>query len=169
MDKLDEIKGLLETGLNRNQIFACPLLPIEIPGIVSGDAFDAGDCFGTLLQVKVPKSGIIYSATFFDRDDEGSQVDLEIFNRRIAQAASDAAFAPTDNEILSFVTELAFYNFDDHGASQTSELLNIGKAYTAPDGVFYIQAVCRGTPNIASTSMPFFQLFIMSDEPAFKG
>lgn len=151
------------------KIISCPDNPIDIPGIAAADALDAGDAFGTIFTIKVPKSGIIYSATFWDLDDEGSQVDLEIFKTSFTQIASDAAWTPSDGDMLSFVTELAFVGFDDHINNQTSSLTNIGMAYTAPGGKLYIQAVCRGTPTIAAGSSPRVQLQIISYDPDWVG
>lgn len=147
-----------------SRVVSCPATPAMIPGIGAG-AEDAGDCLGTILQVYVPYSGVLYSATLFDLDDEGSQIDLEIFKHSITQIADNAAWAPSDEDMLKFVTELAFVSFDDHINSQTSELTNIGKAYTAPEGKFYIQAVCRGTPTIAAGASPRIQLQIIPDDP----
>ncbi len=144
---------------------ACPSMPIEIPGIVTGDAFDANDCFGTAFTVKVPKSGIIYGANYYDLDDEAIQTDLEIFNAPITQVASDSAFAPTDTEILSHICEMRFFEWDDHGSCQTSQIVNFGKPYVCPSGLFYIQAVTRGTPTIAAGAIPKVQLFILADDP----
>lgn len=164
---LDDIQIAIE-ALLPGKIISCPGDPIEIPGIVTGNAFDANDCFGIVFRIPVPKSGIIYSATFFDLDDEGTQVDLEIFNGQIPIIASDAAWAPTDGDMIKFITELAFVSFDDHINSQTSEITNIGKAYTAPTGEFWIQAVTRGTPNIAAGALPKIQLQIIPDGPNWK-
>lgn len=147
---------------------SCPSYPAEIPGITAADALDADDCLGTIITLNVPKSGVIYSATFWDLDDEGTQVDLEIFKHIITQIASDAAWSPSDEDMLHFITELAFFSFSDHINSQTSELTNIGKAYTAPEGKFYIQAVCRGTPTIAAGNMPRIQLQIIPDDPDWQ-
>src|SRR3990167_3863753 len=58
---------------------SCPLQPFEIPGITAADAFDANDCFGTVFKIRVPKAGIIQSATFWDMDDEGTQIDFMVF------------------------------------------------------------------------------------------
>ena len=149
----------------QDRIYSCPELPIEIPGITPADALDANDCMGVQFPLKVPKRGIIYSATMWDLDDEGLQVDLEIFKEPIVQAANDAAFAPTDQDIMGFVTELNFVAFDDHGSCQTSEIKNIGKAYTAPKGIFWIQAVTRGAHNIAQAAMPRIQLHILPLDP----
>ncbi|MDD5703879.1 MAG: hypothetical protein PHU23_17735 [Dehalococcoidales bacterium] len=163
---LEDIEKAIQL-IPASKIVSCPIRPVMIPGITAGDAFDANDCFGTIVKLPVPKRGIIYSATFYDIDDEGSQVDLEVFNGSITQIASDAAWAPSTTDILRFVTEIAFFAFDDHINCQTSELLNIGKAYIAPDGVFYIQAVCRGTPTIAAGASPKFKLGILSLDPDF--
>ncbi len=164
------IEEIVQEIINKkiSKVVSCPIHPVEIPGITASDAFDANDCFGTIVELFVPPSGIIYSATFWDLDDEGTQVDLEIFKYNITQIASDAAWAPTDADILHLITELAFVSFDDHINNQTSEVTNIGKGYTAPEGKFYIQAVCRGTPNIAAANMPRFQLQIIPDDPNWK-
>lgn len=151
----------------QTKVVSCPATPIEIQGIGVG-AEGANDVMGTITVVEVPTSGIIYSATFFDLDYEKTQVDLEIFNHNIIQVADNGAWSPSDRDILSFVTELAFFSFDDHITNATSELVNIGKAYVAPEGKLYIQAVCRGTPTIAAGSAPRFKLQILSDDPNWQ-
>ena len=167
IETLTQQRAILNTLLLSQSIVSCPLVPIKIPGIAPADAFDAGDCFGTIARVAVPKRGIILGGTFWDYDDEGSQVDLELFQESIVQIASDAAWAPTDESLQHFLTELAFYAFDDHINNQTSELVNVNKAYTSPLGSFWIQAVNRGTPTIAAGSEPEFQLQILSLDPEF--
>jgi len=149
-------------------IISVPEYPIEIPGITPADALDIGDCMGLLIPLTVPKRGIIYSATLWDLDDEGLQIDLEVFKEPIVQIANDAPWSPTDTDMLKFVTEIAFFAFDDHINSQTSEVKNIGKAYTAPDGKFWIQAVARGASNIAAGSSPRFQLHILPLDPDWE-
>ena len=151
-----------------NEPVSCPVHPMVIPGIVTGAISAANDSMGGLAIVKVPKFGTILSATFWDLDYEKTQVDLEIFKDRITELGHDAAWDPSGTDMLNFVTELAFFTFDDHISSATSEITNIGKAYTCPKGYFWIQAVARGTPNIAYGSEPRFQLQILSDDPDFK-
>lgn len=145
-----------------------PTNPVQIKGITPADALDVDDVMGNITIVKVPKSGVIYSATLWDIDDEGLQIDLEIFKENIVQIANDAAWDPSDSDILHFITEVAFVSFDDHISSQTSEVTNIGKAYTAPKGKLFIQAVARGASNIAAGKAPLFQLQILSDDPDWK-
>ena len=156
-------KGIKDKKISR--VVSCPIESMEIPGITAADAFDALDCFGDLFVVKVPKSGEIRSATFWDLDDEGTEIDFIIFKHQIVDTGSDAAWAPSDADMLKFVTQLDFVSFEDHINSKTSEITNIGKAYTAPEGKFWIQAKCVGTPNIAAGHMPRFQLDIMPDDP----
>ena len=163
---LEAIKSLV---FSPKTIVSCPAMPMGIPGITAGDALDAGDCIGTIMVIPVPKVGIIQSATYWDLDDESTQLDLEIFKESIAQIASDSAWSPTDVTMRNFVTELAFVVGDDHGNSYTFQLTNIGLAYTAPSGKFYIQAVDRSTKNIAAGSMPLIQLQIESFDPDFEG
>ncbi len=161
---LEEIKKITSRG----KTVSCPSIPMPIPGSDNATALESGDTIGYVFQLAVPTSGIIYSATLFDFDDEGTQVDLEIFKAKIADVAADAAFAPTDTEGLAFLTELSFVAFDDHGVFQTSELTNIGKAYTVTDGIFYIQAVTRSTPTIAAGVPHRVQIQILSDDPTWQ-
>ena len=160
------LAALKEYGAGR--VVSCPVFPVVIPGIAAVDAFDANDCFGTVVTISVPVRGVIYSATFWDYDDEGTQIDLEVFKEPIVQTASDAAWSPADGDMRKFVAEIEFFAFDDHIISQTSEVKNIGKAYTAPGGKLYIQAVCRSTPTIAAGASPEIQLQILSDEPGWE-
>ncbi len=155
-------------AIKTTNIVSCPVIPRQVQG-VSANTFTAGDAFGLLMEIQVPKRGEIRSATFFDLDNEGSQMDMEIFNIKPVQIASEAAWTLSVADNPKFVTELPFFAFDDHIDSQTSELTNIGKSYTAPKGKLYIQMVCRGTPDMASVAVnPMLQLQILSYDPDFK-
>jgi len=155
-------------GIKTTTIVVCPKRPVRIAGSYSSGAYEANDAMGLLTKVAVPKRGVIVSATLFDLDYEGKQIDLEVFNNKITQVASEAAWTLSDEESLFFITELPFVAFDAHTASQTSEITNIGKAYVAPGGFFWVQAVTRGTPTIAAGAEPHFQLQIQSFDPTFK-
>lgn len=161
----DILDRLLDHIAVRTRVVSCPMMPIMIPGITTGVAYEAGDAMGSVFEVEVPVSGIIYSATFWDLDDEGLQTDFEIFRHPIAATTDNAQWAVTDSDILYFITEFAFFSFDDHATSQTSELKNIGKAYSVAGGKFYIQTVARGVQDIAAGQQPRFQLQILSDDP----
>ncbi len=167
---LEQIKNLVFAP---KTIVSCPSIPITIAGVGTGAAY-AGtaaipECLGTLTIVPVPKSGVIYSATFHDIDDDNVQVDLEIFKRPVTQNADNAAWTLSAADNPYFVTEIAFFAFDDQIASQTSEVKNIGKAYNAPEGKFYIQAITRGAQTVTAGNIPKFQLQIQSFDPDFEG
>ena len=153
--------------LKTTSIVSCPSKPVQLPGIVTGGGHIAGECLGLITQLSVPKRGIIVSATYYDLDYEGTQVDLEIFNHLITQVADAATWTLSDIDVLYFIKEIQFFAFDLHTASATSEANNIGRAYVAPEGKLYIQAVCRATCDIATGSEPRFQLQIQSFDPSF--
>ena len=155
-------------GIGTTTIVSCPNVPAGIPGIAAADAFDAGDAFGTLLELKVPKMGEIRSATFWDLDYEGTQIDFMVYNVVVAQIASDAAWAPADIDQLHLITVLSFVSYINHANSYTFELTNIGKAYTTPLGKIWLQGRCIATPTIAAGAMPRIQLQIQSFDPSFK-
>ena len=130
---------------------------IAVPNITPANALHADDAMGDLFGIRVPKSGIIQSATFYDVDDEGSQVDLVLTRARFTGAASDAAFSMLDDDLLTVIIQLNFTTFFDMVNGQVSSIENIGKAYRVPPekkgskmGVIYAQAIARGTPNIAA-------------------
>lgn len=150
------------------KVVSCPLIPAEIPGITAADEVDAGDAMGTLLEIDVPKSGVIYSATYYSLDDDAAQTDFAVFKYKPKQATHDAAWTLGVADVVLLVTELSFVAFDDHAVTQTSELTNIGTAYRAPEGKLWLQAITRAAVTIAANLMPRVQLQILSDEPDFK-
>jgi hypothetical protein len=116
------------------KMVSCPSIPMAIPGSDSATALESGDTIGNCFSLRVPPSGQIVSATLYDFDAEGSQVDVFVFKEKIADVAVDAAYAPTDVEGLTFLTLLSFVSFTDQGAYKTSEINNIGKGYSVPCG-----------------------------------
>lgn len=161
---LDEIKKLTA----RTKTVSCPAVPVVVTASDTAVALESGDTLGLVFSIEVPPSGEIRSATLFDMDDKGIQTDLEIFKAPIVDQATDAAFAPTKVEGLTFLCELSFGSPDDHGLFQTFDITNIGKAYSVPSGKFYIQAVTRGTPTVTAGSPYRVQLQILSDDPTWQ-
>jgi hypothetical protein len=154
--------------IQTTKVVACPLVPALIAGSDTATALESGDTLGLVFPLSVPKSGVIISATLYDFDDKGITTDLMIYSARIADQATDAAYAPTDIEGLNFITCLTFAVPIDHGNFQTFELTNIGKAYSIPQGIFFCQAVTRGTPTVTAGSPYRVKLQIQSFDPSFK-
>ena len=160
-----KIENIIKT---EQKVVSCPVHPVEIPGIAAV-AEGAADCLGAVFEIKVPKSGIIYSATYWDLDYEGTQVNLHIFKSLITKTGDNNPWAPSDFDILELVTRLAFVAFDNHTNSYTSELTNIGVGYNAPEGKLIIQAECAAICTIAAGKSPRVQLQILSDDPDWEG
>ena len=132
----DAVTAIL--AIKTSQVVSCPIDPVEIPGIGTA-IYAAGDCLGGISRIKVPRKGIIQGGTFWDLDDEGKQVDLEIFKSQetgIKEIGDNAAWAPSDVDLFSFLTEMQFFDWDDHINNQSSEVMNFGKYYTFPTGLF---------------------------------
>ena len=135
-----------------------------VPGIVTGVAYTAGDAFGTKFSIPVPPAGVIQTACFLDKDDEGLETDLVVFTKNFVGTADNAAFAITDSELDGFLSTITFATFKDLGGAQVSTAAALGLAYVAPDGRLYCQLVARGAPNIAANNIPSLYLTILADE-----
>ena len=164
MGVLDAIQKVSVEGMVRvvGKVFSTGI--VTIPGIGTGAAYTSGDAFGTRFTIQVPVSGIIHTALFVDKDDEGIETELVIFNDDFIAVADNAAFAVTDKDLENFIGTIRFVNFQDWTNNQSSTAAALGLTYYAPQRVLYIQAVTRGAPNIAAGSIPVIKLLILADE-----
>lgn len=154
-------------AIGTTEIVSCPLVPIVIPGVTAA-AYTAGDCIGTVFKVKAPKHGVFVSAILFHLSDITTQTDVAIFNHSIASAGDNSAYAPSDDEVINLVGYLAFVSSSDHANSRVFELTNIGKAYSAPEGVLYLQVIDRSSQTLVAANIPKVQVQIQSFDPDFK-
>ena len=153
-------------ALGTTTIVNCPLFPMPIPGIGAGEE-GALDALGAQFTLKVPKRGVIVSATYYDPDFEGTQVNIHLFNRKATAIADNAAWTLSDGDAPYLVKTLEFVSYVTHAATvYIFDLTNIGKAYVAPEGKFWVQAQCVAICTIATA--PFFQLQIQSFDPEFQ-
>lgn len=161
----DVVVALL--GIKTTEIVSCPIVPVQVPGVVAA-AYTANDCVGTVLKLAVPKRGIIVSASFWDLSDLNVQYDLEIFNRSITVAGDNAAWSPSDDDMLKWIDEIPFFTNEDQINSRSYSVRNWGKAYTAPEGFFYIQVLDRSAGTIVAANLPKLQLQIQSYDSSFQ-
>lgn len=153
-------------AIGTTTIVSCPSTPIAIPGIGAG-AEGALDALGTQFTLAVPKRGVIVSSMYYDPDFEGTQVNIYLFNRKVAAIADNAAWTLSDADADALVHKLAFVVPDTHSNTvYTFELTSICKAYTAPYGKFWVQASCVSICTIAVA--PKFIMQIQSFDPTFK-
>ena len=151
--------GTLEVG---GKVHATPW--VAIPGIGAAAAFADEDAFGTVFQFDVPTSGIIQSALVVDEDDEALAVDLVLFRDEITSGTDNSAYAPTRTDLLNFE---GYVRLGTRGGVSGATLGNndgIAKAYVAPKGRLWVQAVARGALNIAADKAYYVSLRILADE-----
>lgn len=135
---------------------------LRVPGIGAAAAYASGDAFGTQLEFPVPRYGVIESLLFVDLDNERIPKDLVLFSRDFTATADNAAFDPSDEDMvfcLGSISILAgdYILFND---SSLAAVTSIGLAYEAPEGTIWGQLVTRGLDNIAAGSEPFLRLVI---------
>lgn len=135
----------------------------DVPGIGTGAAYATGDAFGSRLILPVPVKGVIQSVTFVDKDNEKLAKDIYVFANDFTATADNAAFAPSDADLLNCVgfISLSGGDFAANSANAVAHRDNIGLAYTAPSGYLYFQFVTRGADNIASGKIPQVQFVIV--------
>ena len=137
-------------------------------GVAPGAAYADLDAIGTnAVGLAVPKSGIIQSAIYYDRDDEGLQVDLWLFSEPPAAQTDNGAFTLSDTGLSKVIDVIQFSGFRDATNGQVSTQNGLGIAYVtaaAADGQIYVQLQARGALNIAAGALPAFRLTILADE-----
>lgn len=108
------IKKIHDTLRIQGKTVHCPLAPVMVPGIATADLLDALDVVGTVFTIKAPKSGYILGARLYDLSDQNSALRLHLFRHVVVPAASDAAWSPSDHEILGKLDEINFESsYDD--------------------------------------------------------
>lgn len=143
-----------------------------VPGIVTGAAYADADAIGTLIEFPNlltlnpytnTYSGMLHSALYFDLDDEGLQVDLHLFGRRITDGTDNSAYAPTDADVRAYLGTVSFTAFFNLGANQVSVVTGIGLPLVSTSSSVFGQAVARGALNIAAENLPEFSLTVLAD------
>ena len=130
-------------------------------GQVAAAAYATGDAIGNMFEIPNcvrigPRSAVLHSAHLLDRSDQGIAVDVVFFSAPFTAAVDNAAFAPTDTDMLYYVGALSFSTFKDYGGNQTSDLTGIGMAFNLAEGVgttgtsLYGQLVSRGAPTVTA-------------------
>jgi hypothetical protein len=127
---------------------------------VTAGAYSSGDAIGGLLTFKNittagngDRGALVESVLIVDEAAQGADVDLVLFDRTFTATADNAAFDPTDADLLNcigVVNITTHYAFNDNGIS-------IERAFGLPipsttDGSIYGQLVSRGTPTYAATT-----------------
>lgn len=133
--------------------------PIQIPGIGTVSAYAAGDAFGDKFTIKVPKQGVISTAVFLDKDDEGITKELVLFSKDFVAVTDNAAFAIRDHDLERVKGVIDFDDFRNYGNNQVC-VAYPALYYEAPEGRLWGQFVTRGADNIAVGALPEFFMVV---------
>lgn len=140
----------------------------EAAGIGVAAAYADADALGTGFTIPLPdgaRSGLLSSALYLDRDDEGLAIDLAIYSRPLATVPTDnSAFAPADTDSDYLVAVVQFTTFLNWGSHQTSFESNLGALFECErPGLLYGYLIARGALNIAAGNLPRFRLGFLLD------
>lgn len=139
--------------------------PIGIPGIVPAVLYSANDVVGTIHAVEVPKSGIIQSVRFYDKDDEGANMTLLLFREEpSADETDNAQPSLTDDDLSRLEAAILVDTWHDLVDNQIGTEDNLGIAYTAPEEKLWALWITRGSPTIAAANTPLWSMTILADE-----
>ena len=158
MSIFKDILNVLRREEDAAHLFKTPLT--TVPGIGTGAAYASGDAFGTRMVFHVPVEGTISNVVFFDKDDEGFDKELVLFDREFEQTADNSAFAPTDSELQKCVGVCFIDQWSNFSANQIGQAFP-ALSYVAPEGILYAQIVTRGVDNIAADNIPQIYLVIV--------
>ena len=144
----------------------------RVPGIVTGAAYADADALGTLIEFPNllrlnpytnAYSGLLHTARYFDLDDEGLQVDLHLFSRKIADGTDNSAYAPSDADVRAYLGTVAFTAFFNLGSNQVAVNTSIGLLLSSESASVFGQVVARGALTIAAENLPEFSLSVLPD------
>ena len=120
---------------------------------VGTSAYAAADALGAKSSFTgVPKRGTIMSATITNDADApaSDNVDIVLFNVDIAGTTANAAFDPSDAELLTCQGSVLISIWSVFANNEVGYQDNVGLPYYAPEGILYFQCVLRGgTPTYA--------------------
>ncbi len=125
-----------------------------ISEVTTNDHFTFGKSGQRIVHPNTDQTGIIRSARLHSSTVTLPDIDLWLFRVDIANVADNAAFAPTDAEMLTLIGILNFDNFVAGGANAVSTLTNLYQQFHLIDPQFiYGQMVIQGayTPVSAET------------------
>mgnify|MGYP001565845059 CR=1 FL=1 len=110
---------------------------VAIPGIGTG-LHAANDQLGVQFAIPVPVYGQIRDLIYYDRDDEGTGVEIWLFRSSVVSpAGDDAAFALGDTDLLNVEAVIPVGSFFDAVNGQVGREDALGIDYYAPDGFLY--------------------------------
>ena len=141
-----------------------------IPGIGTGSAYTAADAFGTKFKLpgvsRLPGLGwAVASALLLDRDDEGLETEIVLFNADFTATADNAAFDVSDGDLAKVVGTINISTFRNWASNQLGIATTVGLYGNTMESStdLWAQCVARGAPNIAAANLPGLVLVFAQD------
>lgn len=130
-------------------VYVTPYVTLAVGTAIytSGDALGAKSSFPN-----VPEKGTIMAINVRDADKESVNLDVVFFASDIVGTDANAAFAPTDAELLTSLGAVLVDTWKAFSDNSMGSVDNVGLPYWAPGGVLYFQCVTRGTPTYTTTT-----------------
>lgn len=142
---------------------------IQVSQTTTATAYEAKDAIGGLMTfanaARVSGGSIrIEGATLVDEDSQDAAIDLVLFRASVTAPTDEAAFNPSDAELLDCVGVVSF-EAADYSQFNANSVAHVDTAVTATlaGTSLYGVLVARGTPTYASTSSIHCTLTMVQD------
>ena len=128
---------------------------------VTAGAYSAGDAVGGLLTFTDATPGgngvsgaLLMSCVIADEAKQSIETDLVLFSESFTPTADNAAFAPSDADLLNCIGVVTVADYAAFSASSVGTVANVGLPIklTGAGGGLFGQLVTRGTPTYAATT-----------------
>ena len=125
-----------------------------ITPVITAGAYSQNDSVGGVFSVRLPmEQGTLMSVTILDDGDQGSALELWLFEEDITGVADNAAFALTDADMGKCVGVVALDTWFDADANQICVVDNIGMVFRSLSGTLtlMLKMTDASTPTYAAT------------------
>lgn len=131
----------------------------QTPTVSNAAIYAAKDAVGGKLTFanaarKTAEGGVIEAITIIDNDQQMAELDLVIFNDDITTGTDNAAYDPSNADLLKAVGVVTILAADyaDLNANSLATIRGLNIPFQCVATSLYGQLVTRGTPTYASTS-----------------
>ncbi len=136
---------------------------ITLTPVITTDAYTAGDALGGLLKFEnvlfnPKRTGVALSLTIIDKASQDAETELVLFSETFTATADNAAFAPSDADLLNCLGTISVGagNYATFSANSAGTKPNAGLGLHSTEDYreneassIYGQLVTRGTPTYA--------------------
>lgn len=141
---------------------------VEATPIITAGAYSSGDALGGLLTfenvVEADGDGFtIDGLVIVDKGKQDANIDLVLFDDTFTATADNAAFDPSDADLLKCLGYLASGSYSDFADNSVMRRSGIGFNGILVGTSLYGQMVVRGTPTYTSTGDITVRLYIRRD------